>query len=347
MPSAAQEEFDAMYDTQEKKLHSHPEDTQDSSSDNDSTTLRSSHEENRIPVPRPSTTMPSATYHIPSTTTFYANTGPKGVIADAQSFDTAKKRSFRQTLRAYSNGELSPPLFGKSKKPAFNFTREKSPSPDASADDDEDDFMRTWRANRLTELANSTTDVRTRRSSPSMRKYGTLLTVDPNGYLDAVEKVHAETTVIVYIYDDQVSPSISSILPTPLPHCLPADPNTTDTPPAQSEVSRIVEDALRHLAHKHATSRFIKLHYLDAEMDDIAVPGIIAYKGGECFANLVSLVNEIPSGRDMNSSTLEWMLQQYVFSLSHGVYGYPTCVPKKRKAPHADEPFPRRHKILL
>ncbi|CAL8574558.1 hypothetical protein XPA_000514 [Xanthoria parietina] len=281
MPSAAQEEFDAMYDTQEKKLHSHPEDTQDSSSDNDSTTLRSSHEENRIPVPRPSTTMPSATYHIPSTTTFYANTGPKGVIADAQSFDTAKKRSFRQTLRAYSNGELSPPLFGKSKKPAFNFTREKSPSPDASADDDEDDFMRTWRANRLTELANSTTDVRTRRSSPSMRKYGTLLTVDPNGYLDAVEKVHAETTVIVYIYDDQ------------------------------SEVSRIVEDALRHLAHKHATSRFIKLHYLDAEMDDIAVPGIIAYKGGECFANLVSLVNEIPSGRDMNSSTLEWMLQQH------------------------------------
>ncbi|KAI4230152.1 MAG: hypothetical protein L6R36_000265 [Xanthoria steineri] len=281
MPSAAQEEFDAMYDTQEKKLHSHPEDTQDSSSDNDSTTLRSSHEENRIPVPRPSTTMPSATYHIPSTTTFYANTGPKGVIADAQSFDTAKKRSFRQTLRAYSNGELSPPLFGKSKKPAFNFTREKSPSPDASADDDEDDFMRTWRANRLTELANSTTDVRTRRSSPSMRKYGTLLTVDPNGYLDAVEKVHAETTVIVYIYDDQ------------------------------SEVSRIVEDALRQLAHKHATSRFVKLHYLDAEMDDIAVPGIIAYKGGECFANLVSLVNEIPSGRDMNSSTLEWMLQQH------------------------------------
>ncbi|KAI4262528.1 MAG: hypothetical protein L6R42_002296 [Xanthoria sp. 1 TBL-2021] len=280
MPSAAQDEFDAMYDTQEKRLTSHPEDTQDSSSDNDSTTLRSSHEENRIPVPRPSTTMPSATYHIPSTTTFYANTGPKGVIADAQSFDSARKRSFRQTLRAYSNGELSPPIFGKSKKPAFNFSREKSPSPDALADDDEDDFMRTWRANRLTELANST-DVRTRRSSPSMRKYGTLLTVDPSGYLDAVEKVHAETTVIVFIYDDL------------------------------SEVSRIVEDALRHLAHKHATSRFVKLHYHDAEMGDIAVPGIIAYKGGECFANLISLVNEIPSGRDMNSSTLEWMLQQH------------------------------------
>ncbi|KAI4279302.1 MAG: hypothetical protein LQ337_000333 [Flavoplaca oasis] len=281
MPSAAQDEFDAMYDTQEKKLTSHPEDALDSSSDNDSTTLRSSHEENHIPVARPSTSMPSATYHIPSTTTFNANTGPKGVIADAKSFDTAKKRSFRQTLRAYSNGELSPPIFGRNKKPAFNFSREKSPSPDASADDDEDEFMRTWRANRLTELANNAADVQTRRSSPSMRKYGTLLGVDPIGYLDAIEKVHAETTVIVFIYDHQ------------------------------SEVSLIVEDALRHLAHKHATSRFVKLHYQDAEMDDIAVPGIIAYKGGECFANLVSIVNEIPEGRDMSPSTLEWILQQH------------------------------------
>ncbi|KAL8675009.1 MAG: hypothetical protein Q9168_000604 [Polycauliona sp. 1 TL-2023] len=285
MPSAAQDEFDAMYDIHEKKIASHPEDALDSSSDNDSTTLRSSQEENRIPVPRPSTTMPSATYHIPSTTTFNANTGPKGVIADAKSFDTAKKRSFRQTLRAYSNGELSPPLFGKNKKPAFNFSREKSPSPDASADDDDDNFMRTWRADRLTELANRNSDVRTRRSSPSMRKYGTLLAVDPSGYLDAIEKVHADTTVIVFIYDDQ------------------------------SEVSLIVEDALRHLAHKHAMSRFVKLHYQDAEMDEVAVPGILAYKGGECFANLVSIVNEIPSGRDMSSSTLEWMLQQYVLPL--------------------------------
>lgn len=194
-----------MYDAQEKKMITHPEDAHDSSDDNDSTTLHSSNDSRHIPAARPSTTMPSDTYHIPSTTTFNANTGPKGVIADAKSFDTAKKRSFRQTLRAYSNGELSPPLFGKSKKPAFNFSREKSPSPDASADDDEDEFMRTWRANRLKELAHMNQNVRTRRSSPSMRKYGTLVTVDPIGYLDAIEKVHADTAVVVLIYDDQVS----------------------------------------------------------------------------------------------------------------------------------------------
>ena len=51
-------------------------------------------------------------------------------------------------------------------------------------------------------------------------------------------------------------------------------------------------------------------------MDEIAAPGILAYKAGECFVNLVSLINEIPAGRDINSSTLENLLQQYVMSIS-------------------------------
>ena len=51
-------------------------------------------------------------------------------------------------------------------------------------------------------------------------------------------------------------------------------------------------------------------------MDEIAAPGILAYKAGECFVNLVSLINEIPAGRDINSTTLENLLQQYVISIS-------------------------------
>ena len=45
-------------------------------------------------------------------------------------------------------------------------------------------------------------------------------------------------------------------------------------------------------------------------MDEIAAPGILAYKGGDCFANLVSLMNEIPAGRDVNSTTLERVLEE-------------------------------------
>lgn len=73
-----------------------------------------------------------------------------------------------------------------------------------------------------------------------------------------------------------------------------------------------MEDALKDLAGKHATTRFVKLHYLEAEMDEIAAPGILAYKGGDCFANLVSMINEMPAGRGINSASVESVLQRYV-----------------------------------
>lgn len=71
-----------------------------------------------------------------------------------------------------------------------------------------------------------------------------------------------------------------------------------------------MEDALDRIAHKHATTRFVKLHRLEAEMDEIAVPGILAYQGGECFANLVSIMNAMSMGKEMNESNLEEVLQE-------------------------------------
>ena len=201
MSTSARDEFNALVDSQRTHSTSHPEDT-GSSSDNDSTTLTPSYNDKpRALSPERSGRMPSITYTLPTTTTsFNANTGPKGVIADARSFETAKKRSFRQTLHAFSNGTT----FGKSKKGAYNFSREKSPSPDISTDDDDDEFMRVWRANRLDELASMKNEVMTKRRSPSKRKYGGLVAVDAVGYLDAVEKVSAETIVVVLIYDHEV-----------------------------------------------------------------------------------------------------------------------------------------------
>ena len=199
MTSAAQDEFNNIINNSHSFSKTHPEDSLDSSSDHDGTTL---HSGNDTPPPaKASPVMPTATY-IPTNTQFDANTGPKGVIADARSFETAKKRTFRQTLYAFASGE-SPPIFGNKSK----FTREKSqsqsPSPDVS--DEEDEFMQTWRANRLEQLTTMNQEIRTRRSSPSKRQYGSLVTVDPAGYLDAVEKVPMDTIVVVLIYDDEVS----------------------------------------------------------------------------------------------------------------------------------------------
>lgn len=210
MSNSAQDEFNALYNKQNLTSTTHPEDALDSSAssdddhdDHDSTTLHSANDDDQAFNANHVPGMPLATYHIPSTAHFDANTGPKGVIADARNFESAKKRSFRQTLQALSNCQ-SPPLFAKQKKPAFDFSREKSASPDNSVDDEEEEFMRTWRANRLDELASMSKDLRTRRQSPSQRKYGTLAAVDPSGYLDAVEKVPTDTIVVVLIYDDEV-----------------------------------------------------------------------------------------------------------------------------------------------
>ena len=69
-----------------------------------------------------------------------------------------------------------------------------------------------------------------------------------------------------------------------------------------------MEDALRELANKHVTTRFVRLHYLDAEMEEIAAPGILAYKNGECFANLVSFISELPAGFDPRRENVEDVL---------------------------------------
>lgn len=205
MSTAAQDEFNVLAGAQHQSSRTHPQDAGSLSDSSDGTTLHSEYigEPPRTFSPRSPSSMPSVTYTIPNNVNFNANTGPKGVIADARSFEIAKKRSFRQTLHAFSNGQ-SPPLFGsKNKKNAFDFNREKSPSPDISADDD-DDFMRTWRQNRLDELASMKSDISTKRRSPSKRKYGGLVAVDPSGYLDAVEKVASDTIVVVLIYDHEV-----------------------------------------------------------------------------------------------------------------------------------------------
>ena len=74
-----------------------------------------------------------------------------------------------------------------------------------------------------------------------------------------------------------------------------------------------MEDAIATIARKHEYTRFVKLSYQDAEMSPAAVPALLAYKGGDLIANLVSIIDEIPEGRDLSTSSLEMVLQQYVF----------------------------------
>ncbi|KAF2466159.1 phosducin [Lindgomyces ingoldianus] len=197
-----------------------------------------------------------------------ANTGPKGVIADAHAFEQAKKQARRFTWR-----KTTPPS-------SFNVTtyQDEKASPE---EDSEEGFMKRWRESRLRELQNAGQRIRSRTTSPSKRIYGNLPTVDGDGFLDAIERVPRDTVVVVFIFDHM------------------------------SDISTMVEDCVRQLAKKHNTTRFVKLHYEDAEMEVAGVPAILAYRGGDKFAGLVPLMEELPDDSELSPISLEVCLRRH------------------------------------
>ncbi|KAK2808269.1 hypothetical protein FQN50_004827, partial [Emmonsiellopsis sp. PD_5] len=266
--SSAQDEVDRLFN-QKEKVTSHPEDRH--ASDNDSILTRSDDESQTYVH---SDTEADTAYnmiskgsgcHIPSTV-YDANTGPKGVIADAQAFERAKKRSFRRTLMSVTGLDYTS-FSNPAKEENTQPPKELSQSPE---DNDDELFMRKWREARMQELQRKTK----RRVSPNKRRYGSVEAVDADGYLDAIEKVTPDTVVVVCIYD-----------------------------PDSSE-SSIVEDCLNTIARKQATTRFIKLHYEVADMDHVTAPALLAYKSGEVFATILDIFSQLPGGRDCSAASL-------------------------------------------
>jgi hypothetical protein len=58
--------------------------------------------------------------------------------------------------------------------------------------------------------------------------------------------------------------------------------------------------------------RFVKLHFEDAEMEPAGVPALLAYRGGDKFAGLVPLIQEIPDDADLSATTLDKVLKRHV-----------------------------------
>lgn len=200
--SAAQEEFNQLVKNSREISSSHPEDRDSDSpafSDEDSKVPRRSdrHPDSSDEDEAAPNMVSSTNYHIPKHT-FEANTGPKGVIADAQAFERARKKSFRQTLLSAAGLDNAGAFAAKTSREESP-RRNRSGSP-TSSDDDEDRFMRKWRASRMQELQSRNN----RQSSPRGRVYGRVDNVDAAGYLDAIEKVTPDAIVVVCIYDPQV-----------------------------------------------------------------------------------------------------------------------------------------------
>ena len=210
--SLAQEEADRFFSNKDK-ITTHPEDASDSDNHSEvnekhiTTDLYYSDPGDDEDTLHSMAATATATYHVPHTF-FDANTGPKGVIADAQSFNRAKKTSLRNTFLNIASGSY----FQQSSK-----SRQATPPPTGSDsteksgsghEDEDDEFMEQWRQSRLRELAAGGSQKHQRRQSPSKRKWGFFKEVDASGYLDAVEKTASDTVVVVCIYDPEVCPGL-------------------------------------------------------------------------------------------------------------------------------------------
>ncbi|KAF5659862.1 phosducin [Fusarium heterosporum] len=205
-------------------------------------------------------------------------TGVKGVIADARNYEAARKNKWRHRVRTARNS-----IFGIEAPPAPKSDTESSDDDAKSVDADEEAFLAEWRESRRRELeSEASRSVRNRRTSPSVRIYGRLDEVDALGYLDAIEKVGRETTVVVFVYDHEC------------------------------EVSSTIQSALMPIVKANPEIHFVKVHYEEIEFDNAAVPAILGYRNqGDLFANLTGLIEMIPDDESFGTPSLSQLFQKH------------------------------------
>lgn len=209
----AQDEFNALVANNAAPTDkTHPEDrAADRSSDSDDADEEERYQQSRVDAAMRSKSGGGAASGLNLPPASFDNgraTGVKGVIADARSYEAARKSGkWRSRI---DNARRS--IFGMEAVAAPAAPARKrggsgsSSSTGRSDDDDDDDFLRRWRESRKRELEEESGRpvVRNRRTSPSVREYGRLDEVDALGYLDAIEKVGRDTTVVVFVYDHEV-----------------------------------------------------------------------------------------------------------------------------------------------
>ncbi|KAF2264870.1 hypothetical protein CC78DRAFT_543892 [Lojkania enalia] len=179
--TSAQAEFDELLRDKDRDTR-HPEDRHQDSDHSDDNTGPDPYPEkvdtdDELEIPKDM----RAQYYLPRIHS-EANTGPKGVIADAHAYEAARKQSRRSFWR-----KSSPPG-------AYQVAKYRDEK-DLSEEESDKKFMEQWRESRIREMING---VMSRSASPSkiIRK------VEEDGFLRAIENAKEDKTVVVFIFDE-------------------------------------------------------------------------------------------------------------------------------------------------
>jgi len=187
--TAAQDEYNNLFRDKSRRT-AHPEDDAasflDDNSDDDSGA--------RTPTAS-SSPQPTGNYKIP-TTRHQSNTGPKGVITDAQAYRDAARSRPSMTASRTSLQQLP-----EVETPHWNLQE------DIDEELEDDDFMQEWRKQRLAAMSGASKVLggRRRERSANRTHFGGIVPVDGPGFLEAVDGSGSVTVVVVFIWDDRVS----------------------------------------------------------------------------------------------------------------------------------------------
>ncbi|KAK7963703.1 phosducin [Apiospora saccharicola] len=286
-PTPAQEEFQDLLNKNSgsDSPRIHPEDREDArreaddSEEDEEDRFRNEQIDAAMRMPNMRTPVEGGDYKLPPAAFDSGRaTGVKGVIADARAYEEARQSKWRNRVRAARRSVMGIGDLVRSKD------NQSADNSEEDVDEDEEAFLQQWRESRRQELESEAAGKAraNRRTSPSLRMFGRLDTVDALGYLDAIEKVARDAVVVVFVYDNEC------------------------------QVSDLIQQALRPLVQAHPYVHFVKIHYEDIEFDNAAVPAILAYRNqGDLFANLTGLIEMIPEDEDFDSDTLKKVLQKY------------------------------------
>jgi hypothetical protein len=190
-------------------------------------------------------------------------TGPKGVLADYAHF----KRVERERVEEATKRQLS--LISTPSKP------QNSSQDEDELDEEEEKIMQKYREQRILEMQLS-------RTRPA---FGTLLTVDSETFVDAIDKEAPHVPVVIHLYEHYIQECAT------------------------------VNAFLVEMAKDYPYAKFLRIRASEAdqEFDTVALPALLVYKGGLLKYNWMRILDTLRETNGGIEPTAE-LMEEYLYN---------------------------------
>jgi len=232
-------------------------------------------EETPAPTPQEPQFIPEE--HIRGSDGRSVNTGPKGVVQDWRRFKQLETERRKEADR--EKAELVKKLAHTCRSHLDDEKEQRADDAlmqelEMELDDLDKEFLKQYQEKRLEEL---------RKTYEAMPKFGKVLNISKDEFVEAIDKEKPTVTVIVHLFEDRIG------------GC------------------DVMNKCLDCLALEYPTVKFCRIRASEAKLSYrfsvSAVPALLSYKGGELIANFIQMCDEL--GNEFCSSDVEGFLLEH------------------------------------